>query len=206
ASTTIAAALLGCGATAIALSPTAAVAQDQAEPAQPGGLSEVLGGLVADGTLTQDQADAVVEAIDQARTEGRLGDRGDAKGRRGPRGARGGPIQVLGDLGVDADTVRQGLADGLTIGEIADANGSSAAAVADALVEQMTERLEAAVENGRIDEADAAEKATRFEEKVDDIVNGEFEFGKGRRGGRHGGERPGDGRFGDPQPPEDGTL
>lgn len=212
ASTTIAASLLGGGAAAIVFVPAVAGAQDEVEQGEPGGIGAVLGELVTSGILTQDQANAVADAMEEARDDGTLGGprgpRGPqgqhGEGQHGPRGPRGGAIQALGDLGIDAETVRQGLEDGLNLGEIAAANGSSTDALADALVAQMAERLETAVENGRLDETEAAEKATEFETKVDDIVNGDFEPGKGHRpGGPRGGHRPGDGPAGDAEAPEE---
>ena len=197
ATSTIAASLLGTGFGAVALGPALAGAQDDPTPEVPAesdqveatGLTAVLADLVTAGTLTQAQADTVEEAITSAAEDGRLGRHGHARG--GLRGLRGAG-EIFDELGLDADVVREGLADGMTLGEIADANGSSADAVAAALVENMQERLDAALEAGRIDEAEAAEKAAEFAERAEDIVNGEAELG--RRGGfgrhRHGGPGP----------------
>ncbi len=187
ASTTIAASLLGGGAAAVILAPGIAGAQEEVQDGEVGSsLADVLDGLVADGTLTQDQRDTVETALREARPE-----RGVDTGHRG-RGHRSPAGQVFEDLGIDKATVQEGLADGLTLGEIADANGSSAQALADALVAQMNERLDNAVESGRIDEATATDKQADIEEHVDDLVNGEFERperGEGR--GRFGGQKPG---------------
>ena len=54
-------------------------------------------------------------------------------------------------------------------------------AVVDAIVARAEERFDAAVENGRIDDTQAAEMLTRAAERAEDLVNGEIEFG-GRRG------------------------
>jgi len=183
ASTTIAASLLGGGAAAIVMAPSIAGAQETVQESQVGSaLGEVLDGLVADGTLTQGQRDSVETALREARPN--VGHR-DGAGRRGHRSPAG---QVFDDLGIDKETVRSGLAEGLTLGQIADANGSSAAALSDALITQMTERLNNAVANGRIDEGSAAEKQAEIEQRVDDMINGNFERPeRGQRGGRFGG-------------------
>jgi hypothetical protein len=52
---------------------------------------------------------------------------------------------VADTIGVDLDVVREGVAGGSTIAEIAEANGSSADAVVEALVARVDERLEDAV-------------------------------------------------------------
>lgn len=184
ASTTIAASLIGGGATAIVLAPGIAGAQDEAEAAEATGLSEVLAELVTENTLTQAQADAVQDAIEEAVEDGRLG-RGGRAGMRGHRGFG----NILAELGIERDAVREGIEAGLTPGEIAAANGSSAAALTEALTERMNERLDTAVENGRLDETEAEEKRAEITERVDDIVNGEIEFrskGHGPRGLRGG--------------------
>lgn len=217
ASTTIAASVIGGGAGALILGPSFAGARDDPGPdieeptlallqdtddpdsgeqgaadqdtdGSPGArserLAEILGDLVGDGTLTQEQADAVQDAIESAVADGRLGPGGrHAAGRH-----RGGHVgEILDELGLDADVVREGIADGLTLGEIAEANGSSAEAVAGAIVEHMTERLDAAVDAGRIDEDEAAEMAAEIEERAEAIVNGEIDLtdrGRGRFGER----------------------
>ncbi|MEM7285621.1 MAG: hypothetical protein AAF480_04650 [Actinomycetota bacterium] len=187
ASTTIAASMLGAGFGAAALGPAIAGAQDADEaevtdaPAPGSRLDEVLDGLVADGTLTQAQRDTVEERLREARPE--------RHGHRGGFGRLGGGGEILEGLGLDSETVREGLADGLSLGEIADANGSSADALADALVEQAESRIDEAIEAGRIDDERAAELRTRIEERVDDIVSGEADFGRRGFKGRFGGPR-----------------
>lgn len=203
ASSTIAASVLGAGFGAVALGPGLAGAQDGPSTEYPAaetdtadasmGIAAVLADLVADGTLDQTQADAVETALRTAAQEGRLGPghghrHGDGHARFGRAGA------TLEELGLDPEVVREGLQNGMTLGEIAEANGSSADAVAEAIVEHMQERLDAAVEAGRIDEATATERAEAIEERADAIVNGEIELGrKGRVGGRGfgAGDRPG---------------
>lgn len=192
-STAAAASILGATA-GLTLAPGIAGAQDGTETVEPtvreSSVAEVLDGLVDDGTLTAEQRDAVADALAAARAD-RVGHRfGDRGGHR--FGHLGG--EVLEGLGLDAETVRDGIADGLTLGEIADANGSSAEALAEALVEQFESRLDAAVDAGRLDADDAEERRAEIEERVDDLVAGEIELG--RRGFRGGFDRGG--RFGPP--------
>jgi hypothetical protein len=189
ASTAAAASILGATA-GLAFVPTIAGAQDVAPQVEETtgeatSMTSVLDGLVEDGTLTQVQRDAVETALSDARPDGfRHGSRGHH------RGGAGFKPEVLEELGLDAQTVREGLIAGSTLGEIAEANGSSVEALTDALIEGFEERLDAAVEAGRIDAETADEKRAEIETRVDDIVSGEAEFGRRGFGGR--------GRFGGP--------
>ena len=186
ASSTIAASIIGGGAGAIILGPALAGAQETTNesPADDDGLEAVLAELVTEGIIDQDQADAVATALREAHADGRL--------RRLDHHRPFGGGEVLEELGIDRETVRSGLAEGLTLGEIADANGSSAEELATALEEEMGERIDSALENGRIDEDRAVELREGIAERVDSIVNGESTFGWGRHRHLH---RHGD-RFG----------
>ncbi|MDZ7674431.1 MAG: hypothetical protein U5K30_05125 [Acidimicrobiales bacterium] len=157
----------------------------EAQRPEPGQrLTDALAPLVDDGTITQEQADAVVAAIEEARPE-RM---------RGP-GHRF-PIleDVIGVLGIGAEELRDAIADGRTLAEIAEANGVEIQAVVEALVETYEERIDRAVEDGRLTEDEAAEKRADATERAEAVVDGEVELG-GPRHGRDGHHGPG-GRFG----------
>ena len=182
AATAIAASALGgVAAGAAFFTPTVAGAQDEVEETteRTSRLSDALQGLVDDGTITDSQRDAVVDTLETAREEFR-GERGD----RGPRGQRGfgGSGVVAEILGLDGAEIREALQGGATIADLAEQQGVSTDDIVDAMVAQAEERVNGALENGRIDDAQAAEILERAEEKAEDIVNGEFEF-EGRRGG-----------------------
>ena len=87
-------------------------------------------------------------------------------------GAAGVASEALTDLlGIDAEELRTQLRDGATLAEIAKAKGIDPQAVVDELVAEVDERLDNAVENGRIDQAEADEKAADAEAKITDMVN-----------------------------------
>lgn len=149
-------------------------------PERGGFLGDALAPLVADGTITQAQADAVIEALREARPDRRFG---------GP-GFPGGQA-VLDVLGIDPEALREALADGQTLAEIAEANGTTAQQLIDAMVAAAQERLDRAVEDGRLTEEEAAEKLAEITERITGVVNGDVEPEFGPRGHRFGG--PGDG-------------
>ena len=152
-----------------------AVEAEQAAPEHGTRISEALQVLVDDGTLTEAQRDAVVETLQNARP-----DRGEFRERLGPRGPRGaGEIAEI--LGLEGSEMREALRNGSSIAELAEAQGIDTADIVDAIVARAEERLDTAVENGRIDDTQAAEMLTRTAERAEDLVNGEIEFG-GRRG------------------------
>ena len=156
-----------------------AVEAEQAAPERGERISEALQVLVDDGTLTEAQRDAVVETLKNARP-----DRGEFReplGQRGPRVA--GEIAEI--LGLEGNEIREALRNGSSIAELAEAQGIDSADIVDAIVARAEERLDTAVENGRIDDTQAAEMLTRAAERAEDLVNGEIEFG-GRRGHHRG--------------------
>ena len=129
-------------------------------------LSEVLAPLVTDGTLTQAQADKVVETLNAA---GPLG------GGHG-RGGRGGPgLEAAATaLGLTADELRTELQDGSTIAEVASEKGVDLTTVTDALLAATKERLAEAVASGKITQEDADERLANAPERITDHVNGEI--------------------------------
>ena len=149
-------------------------------------LREALADLVEDGTLTQDAADAVVEALAE-----QGGPHGDGRGGEGHRG--GMPLDAAAEtLGLTAEELREALADGSTLAEVAEEQGVKPTELVDALVTAETERLDEAVADGRLAQEEADDRAEMLEERLTEQV----EQGFAGRGGP-GGEAPGEGRPGD---------
>lgn len=139
------------------------------------GLREVLQPLVDDNTITSEQADAVVTQLVENRPERGQGGFGDGPGGHHPgmMGHRAGVAsEALTDLlGIDAQELRTQLHDGATLAEIAQAQGIAPQAVVDELVAELQERVDNAVENGRIDQAEADQKLADAEARITDMVN-----------------------------------
>lgn len=156
-----------------AASPSAVVQQadetDDDAPAEGERMREILEELVVAGTIDAGQADAVTEHLMENRPDhgGRHGE-----GRRGPgRLAMSETVSEL--LGLDNDEIRDQLREGTSLADIATANDVDPQTLVDALVAEAQERVDEAVANGRIDEADVAEKTADLEERISDFVNGE---------------------------------
>jgi hypothetical protein len=147
-------------------------------------LREALQPLVDDDTITAEQADAVTATLLES-----LPARGEGPGHGGPGGrhGRGGLFgagvasEALTDLlQIDAQELRTQLRDGATLADIAEAQGVAVEDVVAVLVAEVTERIDNAVEAGRIDQAEADEKLADVTERIEDMVeNGRPDRGPG---------------------------
>ena len=162
-------------------------------------IASVLSSLVAKGTITQAQADAVKAAFAAAAPA--RGSDGPGKGA-GPMNADRAALEALVSktIGVDSATVRSRLAAGESLGAIAGAKKAELIAV---LVADETKRIDAAVTAGKLTAAQATTMKAGLTAHVTaevDAVGGQRGPGmggmeKGGKGGRgHGG--PGMGGMG----------
>ena len=163
-------AAVGITAGAAALAPTAATAQyDGIVQEAAGPLEDILGELVTEGVISQDQADIVGERIRAAGPFHRMGHQ------------RGAHLEVVAELlGMEAADVAEALRDGQSIADLA---GDETQSVIDALVTEATERLTTAVDDGRLTQEEADGKLGEIAERITNMVNGERPEGfDGRRG------------------------
>jgi prolyl-tRNA editing enzyme YbaK/EbsC (Cys-tRNA(Pro) deacylase) len=100
-----------------------------------------------------------------------------ASGRAAATAAQcpGGLADLADVIGISTDDLRGALRDGQTLAEVAEANGVDPQQVVDLLVVNGTERLDAAVAAGRIDQATADERKASLPDRAADLVNGELE-------------------------------
>ena len=137
-------------------------------------LQEVLLPLIDSGTLTQAQADAVIQALQDARSELGGEGRGGPRGHHGPgrlMGALHGLDSVADAIGIAVDELRDALADGQTLAQVAEANGVDPQAVIDTLVTEASEWLDEAIADGRLDQEDADERRAELTERITEFVN-----------------------------------
>ena len=125
-------------------------------------LQEVLKPLVDAGTLTQAQADSVVETLVAA---GPMGG-----GRGGPRGGPGLSV-VATTLGMTEAEVRDAISNGQTLAQLAEAKGSSAQALIDAILAERKAHLDEEVAAGKHTQAEADAKLAEATTRVTDFVN-----------------------------------
>lgn len=138
---------------------------------------EFLDQAVADGKLTQEQADSLRSKIESG--EGAMfGFGGKGVGHDGGKGGRGGmaaPFKADGGLaeflGVDAGTLRSEMTAGSTLGQIAEAHGKSRDELKAFLSSEMDERLAEAVSNGKLTQDQADDMKARYAENLDAMID-----------------------------------
>jgi hypothetical protein len=154
------------------------------EDALEGALENRVDEGVADGRLTEEQGAWLKERIRSGEMP-LLGLRG---GRHGGafQHARGIALDTAASyLGVTATELRASLADGKSLADVAEAEGKSVEGLVDALVDAARTRLDAAVEGGRLTEAQRDQMLELLEARIREGVNrAGFTF---RGPGRHGG-------------------
>jgi polyhydroxyalkanoate synthesis regulator phasin len=148
-------------------SSTTADPADPEKPAPGEFLQETLQPLIDDGTLTQEQADKVITAIQEARP---FGGRGPGFGGHGHHMIVGLDTAATA-LGVSTEDLRTALADGKSIADVAAEQGVDVQTVIDALVAQASAHLDEAVADGRLTEEEAATRKTEVTEKITEVVN-----------------------------------
>lgn len=123
-----------------------------------GWVSETLSGLVKDGTLNQQQADAVAKALEDSREESRAERQEQRQANQDRLDAA-----LQDTLGISATELRIQLQDGKTLKEIA---GDKADELGAALVTLTKERTAAAVADGRMSQDRADALVARVEQRV----------------------------------------
>ena len=163
-------------------STTTTVPDTAVVPQTPDWIQQALGGLVADGTITQAQADAVAEALASAKPFD-----------RGPREGHffGGDLSVVADaIGIDETALMTALQSGQSLAEIAVANGKTAQVVIDALVAEAKTHLDGEVTEGDLTQDEADARLADATTAITAMVNGEAPLG-GRGFGGPGFDGPG---------------
>lgn len=155
-----------------------------------GWVEEALGGLVDDGTITEQQADAVETVLDGARPQ-HGGGHGEAAGRRQASGHLS-LSTVAVSLGITEDELRSALEDGRTIADVADVKGVAVQTIVDAVLAEQKDHLDDKVAAGELTEAQADRMLADIEKRATAMITGaqpafrrEHEGGhdQGRRGG-----------------------
>ena len=128
---------------------------------------------VIDGNITQEQADRLLNNLEQLITDGINGDL-----------PKSGPIRnmarmlmtaITDETGMDARDVIQSARDGATLAEVIEANGGSVDNVIASAVATVTERVNEGIANGRLTQEQADNILGSIEQTLTDILNGEFE-------------------------------
>lgn len=151
-------------------------------------IAEALGGLVDDGTITEDQADTVAETL--AESDALRGPGGH--GGHGGHGWPGGRLLALDSaaetLGLTADELRTALEeDGASLASVAEEQGVGRDALVEALVDAARTHLEDEVAEGDLTQEQADELGADLQARVSRLVDSEpAGLGSGGPAGHHG--------------------
>ena len=117
----------------------------------------------------------------------------DGRKHRGHRGLRHGLATAAETIGIDVEDLVTEVQAGSSVADVAAANGSSGQAVIDAIVANVSDRIDAAVADGRFTAEEGADKLSQVTGWITDMVNGDLELPergdrgrRGHRGLRHG--------------------
>jgi polyhydroxyalkanoate synthesis regulator phasin len=168
---------------------------------------EMLDEAVAEGRLTQEQADQLKERAGEDGLPFPFGDP-----QRGPGGPSVIPEAAAQALGITLDQLMEKLTDAKTLAAVAEAQGISVEDFQAALLTQVKAQLDALVADGKLTQEQADSMMQNTKDNIDKIVN--FEGRMGGSGGPRGGPGPG---FGPPSdvapglgpkhsPPSDGAA
>jgi hypothetical protein len=147
------------------------VTTDELQDAYKAAALEQLDAAAAAGGLTQEQADAIRERIESGDFLGPHG-----FGFFGGHGLRlpGHHLEGAADyLGLTEEELHERLRNGLSLADIATAEGRSVDGLKLALLASARERLDQAVEDGHVTPAQRDELLQQLEAKIDDLVNAE---------------------------------
>lgn len=143
---------------------------------------------LADGKITQEQADSIKERINSGETPlfgpgfGHGFDKGFHRGIH-----FGVKLEDFADfLGVAVADIHQAMMDGQSLAEVAEANGKSRDELKTYLTSNVEERLNQAVADGDITQAEADDKLQNFTDNLDELIDRSgpiFRGGPGQRGG-----------------------
>jgi len=136
---------------------------------------------VTDGRLTKAQADRLKQAIDAGNAPlfGFGPRRFHEHGHFGFRVHGHGPfaegLKTAADyLGLTRAQLMTELRDGKSLAQVAKAHGKSPDGLVDALTKQAEQKLDQAVKNGRLTEAEKTEMLAGLKKRITDLVNGRF--------------------------------
>jgi hypothetical protein len=178
-----------------------------AKPAKNDWAKATLDKLVADGTITQAQADKVLAALEAARPA-------KGRGHGGPgRGGFGKLDAAASALGMSVEDLRTALQGGKSLATVAGEKGINVAKVVDALLAEFKAHLAEHVSSGKNTQAEVDQMLTDARARIEAFVNGTAPaggpgFGFGGRGGHHGpkGGAPANGTAPSSTPSSSGTT
>lgn len=146
---------------------------DRARPSADQVVLKALAPLLADGTLTQEQAAAVAGELAPIIVRARFQDRTKELAKQLGRLA----AETAEVLGITPDDLGEQLEAGKTLSEIAEANGSTGEQLVTLVTDHLAAHLAVQVTAGKLDQARADETVAVTRQTLEELVDGEHPFG-----------------------------
>ena len=139
--------------------------------------------------LTQEEADELLATAETELNEAMTSTDPIELPARGGRGDHFQAVQIISDaIGLDPMDIAQEIRDGKTLAEIITENGGDVDTVKAELIANATERINQAVEDGKLTQEEADEMLANLDTTIDDLLSGDLREmrmdGRGGRGGR----------------------
>ena len=161
----------------------------QTQPDKTSWIQDALAPLIANGTISQSQADAVTSALEAAKPEMHRGPGGPG----GPGFGHGAELDAAAAaIGIPTTDLQTALQSGQSLAQIAEAHGKTAQDVVDALVAAEKSELADRVKSGDITQAEADQKVAAITDGITAMVNGQMPP-RGDFRGRHDQDDSGNG-------------
>lgn len=153
---------------------------------------EMIDEQVQQGKLTQEQADQMKQRIDEGDGFFPLGGmhRGGGFGRMGCPGANLTDLSTF--FGITTEQLQTELQAGKTLAQVAEEHGKTADQLKTYLHDQMKAQLDQSVKDGKITQQQDDDYLSQFDQKIDSMINGQFNWGRGGhwRGSLGNGQEP----------------
>lgn len=150
------------------------ISVDQLTAAMKQSRIDLINQAVSEGKLTQEQANRMIQAVQDGRGPGHpgMGQRGQRPGQQGQgQPGRGGPQVVADLLGMTPEQLRTELQSGKSLAQVAEAKGVSRDTLKAKILEAQKARLDAAVAAGRITAEQAQQRSSHMSANIDRMLD-----------------------------------
>ena len=171
------------------------ISSEELEDATRAAAIDQVDAALAEGKITEEQAERMKEGIESAETPPFFGPRFFGEHRGFGLHAPGDQLSAAADyLGLSVAELRERLRDGQSLADVTKAEDKSVEGLEQAMIDAVKKNLDEAVSEGNLTREQADDILERIEARIDDIVEGSVETWRGRFRGPPGGP-PGGGLF-----------
>jgi len=163
------------------------ISSEELEDATKAAAIDQVDAALAEGEITEEQAERIKERIESGETPPFFGPR--FFGERGFHvHAPDGQLSAAADyVGLSVAELRERLRDGQSLADVAKAEDKSVEGLEQAMIDAVKKNLDQAVSEGNLTREQADDVLERIEARIDDIVEGSVETWRGRFHGPPGG-------------------